>query len=273
MSPNERVLAPLRGRFSPIRIFGAGLLATLAGFALLGPLLITADPAAQDFSASLAPIGGNHLLGADHYGRSLLSRLAHGARLSFGMAFVTMLAAAVPGVLLGLVAAWRGGWLERFAELLATIVLALPGLMLVLLLLAFAPGNYGPLFLGIALTLWVEFYRVTRAGAKTILGQPHIEAARMLGFGSGYILRHYVLPVIAPMIATLAAFAMAAAIISVSTLSAISVGLQPPTPELGGMIVEMLPYYAEAPLHVLLPAVLIFLLVLGLQLVAQEDRA
>ena len=95
----------------------------------------------------------------------------------------------------------------------------------------------------------------------------------MLGFGSGYILRHYVLPVIAPMIATLAAFAMAAAISSVSTLSAISVGLQPPTPELGGMIVEMLPYYAEAPLHVLLPAVLIFLLVLGLQLVAQEDRA
>lgn len=254
------------------RVFGGVLLLILGGFAFLGPLMVDGDPAAQEFSASLAPIGGEYLLGADHYGRSLLTRLAHGARLSFSMAFLTMLAAAIPGVLLGLVAAWRGGWLERLADLLATIVLALPGLMLVLLLLAFAPGNYGPLFLGLALTLWVEFYRVTRATTATILVQPHIEAARMLGFGPAYILRNYVLPAIAPMVATLAAFAMATAIIAVSTLSAISVGLQPPTPELGSMIVELMPYYAEAPVHVLLPAMLIFLLVLGLQLVAHGER-
>jgi peptide/nickel transport system permease protein len=269
------------GDFSPARarirlsgggLFGLALLLLIGAFAFVGPMVIPTDPAAQDFSASLAPIGGDYLMGADHYGRSLLARLAHGARLSFGLAFLTMLAAALPGVLLGLAAAWKGGWTERLTELLATVVLALPGLMLVLLLLAFSPGNYGPLFLGLSLTLWVEFYRVTRATTKTILSQPHIEAARMLGFKSGYILRNYVWPVIAPMIATLAAFAMATAIIAVSTLSAISVGGCSPTPELGSMIVELLPYYAEAPLHVLLPAVLIFLLVLGLQLVAQGDR-
>ncbi|WP_137390966.1 ABC transporter permease [Rhodoligotrophos defluvii] len=257
---------PSRSRFA-----GAGLLAALAAFAILGPWLVRADPAAQDFGASLAPMGGEYLLGADHYGRSLLARLAHGARLSFGMALLTMLTAAIPGVLFGLLAAWRGGWLERAFDLLANMVLALPGLMLVLLLLAFAPGNFGPLYLGLALTLWVEFYRVTRATTASVLKQPHIEAGKLLGFGPGYILRSYVLPVIAPNIATLAAFAMAAAIIAVSTLSAISVGLQPPTPELGSMIVELLPYYAEAPLHVLLPALLIFLLVLALQLVAQRD--
>ncbi|ASY57878.1 ABC transporter permease [Sinorhizobium sp. CCBAU 05631] len=261
-----------KGRLTTGRMFGAGILSLVGGFAIIGPALIPADPAAQDFSASLAPIGGDFLLGADHYGRSLLARLAHGARLSFGLAFLTMLAAAVPGVLFGLAAAWKGGWTERFLELTATIVLALPGLMLVLLLLAFAPGNYGPLFLGMSLTLWVEFYRVTKATTKTVLAQPHIEAARMLGFGSRYILINLVLPVIAPMIGTLSAFAMATAIIAVSTLSAISVGLQPPTPELGSMIVELLPYYAEAPVHVLLPAALIFLLVLGLQSLAQGDH-
>lgn len=255
------------------RLLGAGLLVLLSGFAVIGPAIIPTDPVAQDFSASLAPIGGDYLLGADHYGRSLLARLAHGARLSFGLAFLTMLAAAVPGVLLGLAAAWKGGWTERLLELLATIVLALPGLMLVLLLLAFSPGNYGPLFLGLSLTLWVEFYRVTKAATKTVLAQPHIEASQMLGFGSRYILVNYVLPVIAPSIATLSAFAMATAIIAVSTLSAISVGLQPPTPELGSMIVELLPYYAEAPVHVLLPAILIFLLVLGLQLLAHGEHA
>jgi peptide/nickel transport system permease protein len=255
------------------RIAGGGLVVLLACFAIIGPILIPVDPAAQDFGASLAPIGGEYLLGSDHYGRSLLARLAHGARLSFGMAFLTMLAAAIPGVLLGLLAAWRGGWAERALEFVATVVLALPGLMLALLLLAFSPSNYGPLFLGLSLTLWVEFYRLTKAITRTVLAQPHIEAARMLGFGSPYILVHYVLPVIGPTIATLSAFAMATAIIAVSTLSAISVGLQPPTPELGSMIVELLPYYAEAPMHVLLPAVLIFLLVLGLQLLAQGDRA
>lgn len=254
------------------RLAGAGLLLALAAFALAGPWLVSADPATQDFSASLAPIGGQYLLGADHYGRSLLARLAHGARLSFGMATLTTLTAAVPGVLLGLLAAWRGGLVERGLDFLSNIVLALPGLLLVLLLLAFAPGNFGPLYLGLALTLWVEFYRVTRATTATILKQPHVEAARLLGFGPGYILRNYVVPMITPNIATLAAFAMATAIIAVSTLSAISVGLQPPTPELGSMIVELLPYYSEAPLHVLFPALLIFLLVLALQLVAQRQR-
>ncbi|WP_353641873.1 ABC transporter permease [Mesorhizobium sp. WSM2239] len=271
MSTDIASVPLLRRPLNGARLFGSALLVVLAGFAILGPWLVQADPATQDFGASLAPIGGDYLLGADHYGRSLLARLAYGARLSFGMAFLTTLAAAIPGALLGLAAAWYGGWIERGLELLATVVLALPGLMLVLLLLAFAPGNFGPLFLGLALTLWVEFYRVTRATTAAILRQPHIEAAKLLGFGSGYILRCYIMPVIAPTIATLAAFAMATAIIAVSTLSAISVGLQPPTPELGSMIVELLPYYAEAPVHVLLPAVLIFLLVLGLQLVAQRS--
>lgn len=260
-------------RLSGARLVGAILLALLAAFALLGPALISADPAAQNFAASLAPMGGEYLLGADHYGRSLLARLAHGARLSFGMAALTALAAALPGAAFGLLAAWRGGWTERLLDVLSMVVLALPGLLLVLLLLAFAPGNFGPLFLGLALTLWVEFYRVVRASAAVLLRRPHIEAARLLGFSPAYILRKYVWPALRPTIATLGAFAMATAIIAVSTLSAISVGLRPPTPELGSMMIELLPYYDEAPLHVLSPAILIFLMVLALLLLAQEDQA
>lgn len=251
------------------RRIGLGLLALLAAFALLGPLLVDADPARQDLSASLAPIGSDFLLGADHYGRSLLARLAHGARLSFGMALLTMLSAAVPGLLLGVLAAWRGGVAERALVALSDIVLALPGLLLVLILLAFAPGHFLPLYLGLSLALWVEFFRVARTTTARLLVEPRIEAARLLGFGTPYILRHQVLPEIAPLLLTLAAFAMGTAILAISTLSAISVGLQPPTPELGSMIVELLPYYAEAPLAVLMPGLLIFLLVLGLQLTAR----
>lgn len=251
------------------RRIGLGLLALLAAFALLGPVFVTADPARQDLSASLAPIGGDFLLGADHYGRSLLARLAYGARLSFGMALLTMLSAAVPGLLLGVLAAWRGGVTERVLVGLSDIVLALPGLLLVLLLLAFAPGHFLPLYLGLSLSLWVEFFRVARTTTARLLVEPRIEASRLLGFGTFYILRQQVLPEIAPLLLTLASFAMGTAILAISTLSAISVGLQPPTPELGSMIVELLPYYAEAPLAVLMPGILIFLLVLGLQLTAR----
>jgi peptide/nickel transport system permease protein len=245
------------------RRIGLGLLALLAAFALLGPVVVSADPARQDLSASLAPIGSDFLLGADHYGRSLLARLAYGARLSFGMALLTMLSAAVPGLLLGVLAAWRGGVTERALVALSDIVLALPGL------LAFAPGHFLPLYLGLSLSLWVEFFRVARTTTARLLVEPRIEASRLLGFGTFYILRNQVLPEIAPLLLTLASFAMGTAILAISTLSAISVGLQPPTPELGSMIVELLPYYAEAPLAVLMPGILIFLLVLGLQLTAR----
>lgn len=273
MTIADATLVPLarRARLSPSRLAGLSLLTLLALFALLGPLLVTVDPTEQDFSASLAPPGADYWLGADHYGRSMLARLSHGARLSFGMALLTVATAALPGILLGLLAAWRSGWLERGLDLVSTVLLALPGLLLVLILLAFAPGTFGPLYLGLALTLWIEFYRVTRVTAAGVLKQPHVEATRLLGFGTGYILRSLVLPEIAPILITLSAFAMSTAIIAISTLSAISVGLRPPTPELGAMIVELLPYYAEAPLHVLMPGGLIFLLVLGLQLATRSE--
>ncbi|MCV9934777.1 ABC transporter permease [Boseaceae bacterium BT-24-1] len=273
MTLADATLVPAADRrwLTPSRAAGLVLLSLLAAFALIGPLLVLVDPTEQDFAASLAPPGADYLLGADHYGRSMLARLAYGARLSFGMALLTVATAAVPGILFGLFAAWRGGWLERVLELISTVLLALPGLLLVLILLAFAPGTFGPLYLGLALTLWIEFYRVTKATAAGVLKQPHIEAARLLGFGTPYLLRSLVLPEIRPILTTLAAFAMSTAIIAISTLSAISVGLRPPTPELGAMIVELLPYYAEAPLHVLMPGILIFLLVLGLQLATRNE--
>jgi peptide/nickel transport system permease protein len=255
------------------RQLGWGLLLALMLFALAGPGLIEADPNQQDLMASLAPPGAGHLLGADPYGRDLLARLAHGARLSFGLALLTMLSAAIPGTLLGILAAWRGGVVERLLVTLSDTVLALPGLLLVLLLIAFAPGHFAPLYLGLSLSLWVEFFRVSRARTATVLTRPHLEATRLLGFGPGYQLRRLILPEVATQLPTLCSFAMATAIIGIATLSAISVGLRPPQPELGSMIVELLPYYEQAPLLVLLPSLLIVLLVLALQLIGGRNTA
>lgn len=250
------------------RLAGAVLLLLLLGFGLLGPWLIEADPARQDLTASLAPPGARFLLGADHLGRSMLARLAHAVRLSFLLSGLTVAAAGLLGTVLGLLAAWEGGWLDRGLSLLADTVLALPGLLLVLLVIAFAPGQILPLACGIALALWVEFFRVTRAQARSLLARPHVEAARLLGFGRAYILRHLILPELAPILLTLAGFGIGGVILTIATLSFISIGLKPPTAELGGMTSEMLPYLAEAPFQALLPSLFVALAVLACHLLA-----
>ena len=261
-----RVLAP--GRW-----LGLMLILALAGFGLLGPWLAATDPARQVLADSLAPPGAGYWLGADHLGRSMLARLAHATRLSLLLAAVTVVSAAIPGTLLGILAAWRGGWVESGLVLLADAVLALPGLLLVLLLAAFAPGDFLPLYLGLALAGWVEYFRVARAMASGMLARPHVEAARLLGFGPGYVLWRLLLPGLLPTLGVLAAFGLGDAVLAISTLSFIGLGMHPPTAELGSMTTDLLPYAHEAPLMVLMPAALVFIAVLGCHLLAGRGRA
>lgn len=249
-------------------MLGALLVVLVAGFALAGPLLVQADPARQDLSRTLMPPSAEALLGTDHLGRSVLARLAHAARLSVLLAAASVVAAALPGVGLGLLAAWRGGWADRLLVLLADVVLALPGVLLVLLLVALAPGAAWALFLGLSLAGWVEWFRVVRATGGAVLASPAVEADRLLGFGWAHVLRRHVLPPLGPLLGTLAAFAMGNAVLAIGVLGFVGIGLQPPTADWGGMMTEGLPYYDEAPVALLAPALCLFLLLLGLQAVA-----
>ncbi len=257
---------------APGRTLGLLLLVGLLGFGLLGPWLASADPARQILADSLAPPGAAYWLGADHLGRSMLVRLAHATRLSVLLAAVTVASAAIPGTLLGILAAWHGGWVERGLVLLADAVLALPSLLLVLLLAAFAPGEFLPLYLGLALAGWVEYFRVARAVAAGLLARPHVEAARLLGFGPGYVLWRLLLPELLPTLGVLAAFGLGGAVLAISTLSFIGLGIHPPIAELGSMTTELLPYAYEAPLMVLMPAALVLMAVLGCHLLAGRRR-
>lgn len=267
------LLPPARSTLSLSRrrIAGVAMVGAVALLGLLGPWLIKADPARQDLMNILAPIGHDHLLGTDHLGRSVLARLAHASRLSLALALLTVVSAAVPGVALGLLAAWRGGWVERVLTAIADAVLALPGLLFVLLLGALAPGAFWPLYLGLSLVLWVEYFRLVRATAASVLASPQVEAARLLGFGPVHVMRRHVMPEIAPLIATLMAFGASTAVMAVAALSFIGAGLRPPVAEWGIMLTEMMPHHQEAPVQLLMPAVTIFMTVLGLQLLGGRD--
>ncbi|OGB10533.1 MAG: ABC transporter permease [Burkholderiales bacterium RIFCSPHIGHO2_12_FULL_65_48] len=256
----------------PLRtMLGLALLSLLALFALLGPWLMGASPVVQDLRNTLAPPSAQHWLGTDVLGRSALARLAHAAQLSLGMALLAAVSAAVPGTLLGIAAAWRGGRTERALLMLSDSVLAIPGLLLVLLVAALAPGALWALYAGLSAALWVEYFRVSRAVARPVLAGDAVQASRLLGFGRGYVLRRHLLPALAPTLGTLLAFTTSQAVLALAALGFVGVGMQPPTPELGLMMTEAMPYYEEAPWLIAAPTALLVWLVAAMMLL-NPDR-
>lgn len=256
----------------PLRtMLGLALLGLLALFALLGPWLVGASPVVQDLRNTLAPPSAQHWLGTDVLGRSALARLAHAAQLSLGMALLAAVSAAVPGTLLGVAAAWRGGRTERALLMLSDSVLAIPGLLLVVLVAALAPGALWALYAGLSAALWVEYFRVSRAVARPVLAGDAVQASRLLGFGRGYVLRRHLLPALAPTLGTLLAFTTSQAVLALAALGFVGVGMQPPTPELGLMMTEAMPYYEEAPWLIAAPTALLVWLVAAMMLL-NPDR-
>ena len=119
----------------------------------------------------------------------------------------------------------------------------------------------------------MEYFRISRAIARPLLSSPAVQASRLLGFGPWLIFRRHLWPEMAPVVLTVAAFGAASAVMAIAALGFVSVGVRPPTPELGLMMTELLPYYQEAPYALLQPVMVVFLLVLSLLLLAGKEKA
>lgn len=264
--------APAASRLPLRRLVGLAILAGLLVFAFMPLVTGGADPVKQNLRFALQGPSVSDWFGFDHLGRSMQARLAGALRLSLGLAVLSVFTAMIPGVLLGVLAAWSGGIVDRVISGISDAFLALPGLLLVLMLTAIVADNPAMLYIGISLVLWVEYFRMTRALARPLLTSPAVEASRLLGFGPAYILRRHIWPEIAPMLLTVGAYGAASAIMAIAALGFVSVGVRPPTPELGAMMIELLPYYEEAPHALLQPIAVIFLMVLALQLIGAKDR-
>lgn len=258
---------------SRTRILGLSIITALVAFAVLVPMLWGIDTTKQDYRFILSSPSATHPLGTDHLGRDMLARLASAVRLSLGLAIISVATAAIPGVLLGILAAWKGGLTDRCLSFIAQMFLAVPGLLLVLLVVALVPGSFFALYGAVALVLWIEYFIMTRAMSQTVLSSPAVAASRLLGFGPIYIIRRHLWPELLPVVMTLAAFGAASAIMAIAALGFVSIGVRPPTAELGLMITELLPYFTEAPLIIALPILIIFLIVLSLMLIAGGRKA
>ena len=250
---------------------GLFILLSLAVYAIWVPMS-GASSDQQDLSNVLLPPSSEFWLGTDGYGREVWLRLAEALRLSLLMALVSVVTASVLGIGLGVLAGWGPRWVDRVMGFLLSLIVALPGLVLVLILSAIVPGSFLMMYIGIALVQWVEFYRMVRVQAFKVKTSPAMESSRLMGFGYGYCFARHLWPVIAPQVRTLAAFGAAAAIMMMASLGFIYVGIQPPRAELGLMIVEQFPYYSDAPWLLLAPLLTLTLIVLACHLIAQPKQ-
>ena len=258
-----RDVVPGVRRRQPGRVLAAVVLAALALFAVIGPFLL-ADPTSQDLSRYLRAPSLSEPLGTDEYGRSLLARLAHATRLSLVLGAFCVVTALVLGTASGILAAWRGGWIDAVLRAVSEAFVAIPALLVVLLFAALAAdGSLLTLYLGLALVQWVEYFRVVRAKASLVLGAPAVEAAGLLQLGRVHVLRHHLWPALRPLLLTLASLGMVTSILAMSTLGFVKVGLQPPRAELGLMVTEAFPFYDTAPWLALAPVAVLFLLTAG----------
>lgn len=249
------------------------ILAALAILALVGPWLTGFDYREQNLDRVLELPSLSHWFGTDHLGRDLFTRWCYALRLSLTLGISTAAVASVVGAALGILAAWQAGWTDRLLSALADAVFALPGLLLVLLVAAVLPGAYIVLYLGIAISLWGEFFRVSRACARQVLTGRPVEAAFLLGFTPRLILRRYLLPELIPILAPLFAFGGAAAVLAMATLGFVGVGLQPPAAELGVMMIELFPYWREAPWLLAAPVAALIAVTAALLLLSQKERS
>ena len=211
-------------------------------------------------------------MGTDQLGRSMLSRLVYGARVSLAVALASVLVAGAVGVPFGLLGGYYGGMLDAVLSRLADIQLAFPPVLLALAIVASFGASLINVILAIAVTSWVPYARVVRASTLSLREREFVEAGRALGAQTLRILLLHVLPNILTPLIVIATLQIGRAIITESALSFLGLGVPPPAPSWGGMLAEARNYMFAAWWLPTLPGLLILLSVLSVNLIGDGLR-
>jgi len=257
-------------RLQPLAVVGMFILAAFIVMAILAPYLAPYDPGIPDLRARLAPPvwleGGvaGHLLGTDHLGRDMLSRLIYGSRIALLVGFFGVLCALAIGVTVGLVSGYVGGKLDAFMMGVVNSLLAIPNTLLYLTVLAVFGQSLFLLIAIIGCINWTTFARVVRAEVLTIKTREFIDAARTIGQRPAVTLIRHVLPNVMGPIIVIATMNVAMLIILEASLSFLGFGVQPPTVTWGRMLSDGRAYIATAWWLAAFPGMMITLLTLSL---------
>lgn len=256
----------------PLGALALGWLVLLTAATLAAPLITSHGPLDQDLGQVLAGPTSDHLLGTDNLGRDLLSRVLHGGRstlLAVGEALLVFLAI---GVTLGLASGFIGGWVDWLTVRTADLLFALPGIIIVLVVLSVFPGNLHAAMITFGVLGSPGITRILRSQTLSIREELYVAAAKVAGLKRSQILRRHILPRMTSMVIVQAALFAAIVVTIQAGLGFLGLGAQPPHPSWGGLVADASQVLDRAPWMLVPSGVPLVLTVMALALLGDAVR-
>jgi peptide/nickel transport system permease protein len=280
-------------RHSPVAIVATVVALIIILAAVLAPWIAPYNPfdsASLNLMDGFTPpgvpnqfTGNSYVMGTDNQGRDIFSTILYGARISLFVGFAAVIFAMVLGIGLGLLAGWRGGWVDSLLMRVADVQLSFPSILIALLIFGVARGFIPPsmreevaiwvLIVSIGLSDWVQYARVVRGAAMVEKSKEYVQAARVIGVHPARIVLRHILPNVMGQVLVIATIGLALAIIAEATLSFLGVGVPPTQPSLGTLIRIGQQYLFSGEWWILLfPSIALLLLALSVNLLGDWLR-
>ena len=269
-SPGRRALRKLMRRKAAV--FGLCVVTLFVLVAVLAPWIAPYDPVKTSWTAIRKAPSALHWFGTDENGRDILSRIVHGASASLRAGVISVSIAVALGVPIGLLAGYRGGWIDAIISRVTDAMLACPFLILAIAMAAFLGPSLRTAMIAIGISATPIFVRLARGATMATMVEDYVEAARAVGNPRWRIALRHVLPNIVPPVLVQATLAIAMAIIAEASLSFLGLGQQPPAPSWGSMLNAAQRFLGQAPWMAIFPGLSIFIVVLAFNLLGDGLR-
>jgi peptide/nickel transport system permease protein len=257
---------------NPVTVVSAVVLGVVVCVAVAANWITPFGVNVVDVPSALRPPSGDHWFGTDELGRDVLSRVLVATQASIGVAVVSVAFAVIVGVTVGIVAGYRGGWVDTVFMRAVDVMFAFPVLLLALAVVAILGPGTTTTILAIGIVYTPIFARVARASTLSVRVEPFVQMSHAMGTGNLYILARHIVPNIAGPLIVQTSLSLAFAILSEAALSFLGLGIQPPRPSLGRMIFDSQGFVTMAWWMAVLPGATIFVIVLAFNLAGDGLR-
>ncbi|CAC9934049.1 putative oligopeptide ABC transporter, permease protein AppC [Aedoeadaptatus nemausensis] len=247
-------------------VMGFIIILAMVIIAVFAPLIATQAPEAQDLAIRFQSPSAEHFFGTDNFGRDIFSNVVYGARISLFIGLVATIISVVIGTIIGAVAGFFGGGVDNVLMRLVDIILSIPSLILAIAISAVLGTGIRNLILAVSLSSITNYARIVRASVLSVKEQEYVEAAKIGGASNFRLIFRHILPNCTGPIIVQATLGVGTAILQAASLSFIGLGVQPPTPEWGGMLSQGRSYIRDYPHMTIFPGLAIALTIFSLNL-------
>lgn len=267
----ERVRSPLREFWrrllkQKVALVSGFFLLLLVLAAIFAPWIAPYDLAAPDYERILEGPSAAHWAGTDAYGRDILSRIIFGSRISLAVGFLSVTLGALAGIVLGLISGFYGGWIDATIMRLCDVLLAFPGILLAIGVIAILGPGIDNVIYAVAVFSVPVFARLVRGSTLALKQTVYVDAARAIGVSDRLLMLRHILPGALPSVIVYFSMRIGTSILTAASLSFIGLGAQPPSPEWGAMLADGRSYIGIATHITVFPGLAIFVTVLAFNL-------